>query len=175
MTGTMKDLLVGLDGTQVLSLLLSGDYRDEYAKLKGQPLDIKIERHRKKRSLDANAYAWALMTKLAQAMKPPLNKEQVYREMLKRYGQGGMVSIERSKATDVIRAFDHWEYRGTSETNGKQFLHFFVCVGSSKYNSKEMTTFIDGIISECKEIGIDTDTPMQRAWLEQKEKETEKS
>ena len=36
-------------------------------------------------------------------------------------------------------------------------------VGSSKYNTKEMASFIDGIITECKELDIDTDTPEQIA------------
>ena len=36
-------------------------------------------------------------------------------------------------------------------------------VWSSKYDTKEMAMFIDGIIAECKELGIETDTPEQIA------------
>ena len=41
------------------------------------------------------------------------------------------------------------------------YVHMWV--GSSKYDSKEMATFIDGIIQEARDLGIDTDTPEQLA------------
>ena len=42
--------------------------------------------------------------------------------------------------------------------------YFFVkCKGTSEYSTKEMSVFLDGIISECQEVGIETDTPEQIA------------
>lgn len=35
--------------------------------------------------------------------------------------------------------------------------------GTSEYSTKEMSVFLDGIISECQEVGIETDTPEQIA------------
>jgi hypothetical protein len=35
--------------------------------------------------------------------------------------------------------------------------------GSSEFDTKEMSIFIDGIVSEAKELGIQTDTPDQIA------------
>ena len=35
--------------------------------------------------------------------------------------------------------------------------------GTSEYSTKEMSVFLDGIISECQELGIETDTPEQIA------------
>ena len=161
MKGRLKDLTIGLNGEQHLGLVLLGDFREEYRKLKDQPVDVLIKKHRSLRSLDANAYCWVLISKLAESMQPPLSKEEVYRLMLQRYGQGGVISVQTEKLDSVKRAFDYWEEKGTGTVNGKEFTHLHVWVGSSKYDTKEMAVFIDGIIAECKELGIETDTPEQ--------------
>ncbi|MGI6691056.1 MAG: hypothetical protein ACOX63_09525 [Christensenellales bacterium] len=161
MKGRLKDLTIGLNGEQNITVSVLGDFREEYRKLKDQPVDVLIKKHRSLRSLDANAYAWVLITKLAESMQPPLSKEEVYRLMLQRYGQGGVISVQTEKLASVKRAFDYWEEKGTGTVNGKEFSHLHVWVGSSKYDTKEMAMFIDGIIAECKELGIETDTPEQ--------------
>ena len=165
MRGRLKDLTIGLNGEQHLGLVLLGDFREEYKKLKDQPVDIAIKKHRALRSRDANAYCWVLITKLAESMQPPLSKEEVYRLMLQRYGQGGVISVQTEKLASVKRAFDYWEEKGTGTVNGKEFSHLHVWVGSSKYDTKEMAMFIDGIIAECKELGIETLTPDEIARL----------
>lgn len=163
MKGRLKDLTIGLDGVQNLTLAILGDWRDEYQKLKDTPVDVLIKKHRSLRSQDANSYCWVLITKIAESMSPPLDKQEVYLMMLKRYGQGGQISIQSSQWDNVRRELDYYEFLGTSTANGKEFTHADMWVGSSKYNTKEMASFIDGIISECKELGIDTDTPEQVA------------
>ena len=40
--------------------------------------------------------------------------------------------------------------------------------GSSEYDTGEMSRFIDGVISECKELGIQTMTPDEIEELKQK-------
>lgn len=40
-------------------------------KMKPKAYDLTVKEHRKKRSLDANAYAWVLIGKLADAMRVP--------------------------------------------------------------------------------------------------------
>lgn len=49
-------------------------------------LVITAKKWRKKRSLDANAYAWVLMSKIADAQEFPTTKEEIYEKMLKDYG-----------------------------------------------------------------------------------------
>ena len=98
-------------------------------------------------------------------MRPPLNKEEVYVEMLKRYGQGDMVSIRKDRA-QALRAFDYYEVKGEGEVNGREFLHVMVYVGSSKYNTQEMNIFISGIVEEARDLGIETMTPVELARLE---------
>ena len=161
MKGRLKDLTIGLDGVQNLTIAVLGDFREEFKKLKDHPVDVLIKKHRRLRSLDANAYAWVLISKIAQKMDPPLDKQEVYLLMLKRYGQGGQVSIQTSQFDSVIREFDYHKVIGHSTANGWEFTHAEVLVGSSKYNTKEMATLIDGIVQEARDLDIDTDTPEQ--------------
>lgn len=126
-------------------------------------LSVEIKQHRKKRSLDANSYCWVLITKIADVLKT--SKEEVYIEMLKRYGQREpkLVSVVAEGADIIYRATRNHCYEvGESELNGKQFKHLAILIGSSQYDSKEMAILIDGIISEAKELGIETMTENQK-------------
>lgn len=38
-------------------------------------------------------------------------------------------------------------------------VNFYRIKGSSQYNTREMSRLIDGLVSECKECGIETLTP----------------
>ena len=152
-----------MGGELLVTLVLQPTHIEEVSKLKDESLDVKITKHRERRSLTSNAYAWVLITKIAQSMRPPLNKEDVYVEMLKRYGQGDIVTIQKERLDGVLRAFDYYEQKGTGTVNGKEFIHMMVYVGSSQYNTKEMSVFIDGIVSEAKELGIETMTPAELA------------
>lgn len=159
MKANLVDMTMGMDGRQRVTLSLIGDWRADFDKLKGEELDVEIKKHREKRSLDANAYMWALVGKIAEAMTPPLPKDDVYREMLRSYGQSGMVSIAEKYVEQFEREFKYRDELGRSELNGKTFVHYRFYIGSSKYDSKEMSLLVDGVVSEAKALGIDTDTP----------------
>lgn len=47
--------------------------------------DVKITKHREKRSLNANSYLWKLVTEIGNALSK--SKEEVYLQMLIDYGQ----------------------------------------------------------------------------------------
>ena len=156
MLGNIENIGLTLKGGIALTISLPRQHIEELTKLKDEQIDVTIKKYRERRSLSQNAYAWILITKIAQCMRPPLNKEEVYVEMLKRYGQGGIVSVQKDKADDVLRAFDYYVPKGEGRVNGKEFVHMMVYVGSSKYNSAEMSIFIEGIVNEAKELGIET-------------------
>ena len=166
MRGRIKDLGFGLQGDLTLTLSLPRHHAEDLKALVDVDVAVDVKKWRNKRSLSANAYCWVLITQIAQSMTPPMNKEEVYVEMLKRYGQGGFISIQADKASDVTRAFDYYVQKGEGEVNGKKFLHYMVYIGSSKYNTKEMATFISGIVEEAKDLGIETLTPQELEMLE---------
>lgn len=128
--------------------------------LKGKPkLVLRVSEHREKRSLNANNYAWKLITEIGN--KTRQSKEDVYLVMLKRYGQSDMVSVVAE--VPVQHYFKYYEEAGESTLNGKLFKHYRVYKGSSEFDTLEMTIFLDGVISEAKDLGIPTDTPDQIA------------
>lgn len=122
-------------------------------------LCIKIGEYKEKRSRNANNYAWKLITEIGNATRQ--SKGDVYFLMLKRYGQSDMVSVVAD--VPVQYYFKYYEEAGESTLKGKLFKHYKVFKGSSEFDTKEMSIFIDGIVSEAKDLGIQTDTPEQIA------------
>ena len=121
--------------------------------------DCEIKKHREKRSIDSNAYAWLLINEIGNVLRS--SKDEVYLTMLKRYGQSFVVSVIEEAAETAERTFPYCERSGEGTVNGKKFVHFKVFRGSSTYDGREMSILIDGIISEAKELGIETATPAE--------------
>lgn len=144
-----------------LTLELSNQYdilTEEFSKLKElEEIDIELSEHKEKRSLNANSYAWALIGKIADVLRT--SKEEVYLNMLKRYGQSEIVSILSS--IEVEGYFKYYEVAGKSTLNNKEFTHYKIYKGSSEYDTKEMTVLIDGIVSEAKDLDIETLPPYE--------------
>lgn len=127
-------------------------------KIREKPLDIKATRHRNKRSLDSNAYAWVLMQKIAEEIKS--DKWAVYMDMLKRYSRAFTHIIVKPNAVEAVKEL----YRtsvdlGEIEINGQKGHQLQVYFGSSSFDSKEMSVFLEGIVSECKLLNIETLSP----------------
>jgi len=113
---------------------------------------FEIKEWKPKRSLNANAYAWVLMTKIADVMR--LSKEDVYLNMLKHYGQSEIISVVSD--VDISGYFKYYEAVGTAFLQGKNFIHYKIYKGSSQYDTKEMSILIDGIVHEAKNLEIET-------------------
>lgn len=116
---------------------------------------FEVKEYHKKRSLNANAYAWALIGKIADVLRN--SKDEIYLEMLKKYGQSEIVSVLSD--INVTGYFKYFEEIATVKLQGKNFTHYKVFKGTSEYNTAEMAVFIDGVISEADELGIDTLPP----------------
>lgn len=166
MRGRIKDLGFGMGGDLTLTLSLPRHHADELKALADTDLSVEVKKWKNRRSLSANAYAWVLISRIAECISPPLSKEAVYFEMLKRYGQTGIISVEAEKAAPVKRELKYWESVGSGTVGGKDFEHIRLWVGSSNYNTLEMSLFVQGIVSEAKELGIETLTPQELAQLE---------
>ena len=144
-----------------------GNKRDIIAWLFNQEEDkiFEIEEYKEKRRLNANNYAWKLITEIGN--KVNMSKEEVYLKMLIDYGQSEMVSVLSS--IDVKGFFKYYTEFGKSKLNNKSFTHYKVYKGTSEYNTKEMSIFIDGVVQEAKQLGIETRTPeeiekLKREW-----------
>ena len=125
-----------------------------------EKLSIIVKKFRQKRSLDANAYCWVLCTKIAEVVDS--SKDEVYEEMLQKYGflyqdEDGYIPITVKTGVDMSKIEGHWKFY---KSNGK-FDSYLMIKGSSKYDSAEMAKFIDRIIEEAKELGVETMTPAE--------------
>jgi len=133
----------------------------------GKTLSVEVKKQTKRRSLDSNAFLWVMLEKLASSMHT--TKDELYLLMLDRYGVFTHVIV---KAEAVERVIEEWRtVRNLGEvtigkTKGVQLQCYF---GSSTYDTAEMSRLIDGVVSECKEMGIETLSPweieaMNREW-----------
>lgn len=113
---------------------------------------FEVKPYRQKRSLNANAYAWVLINEMANRLRT--SKDEVYQEMLKRYGQSKVISVLSD--IDISRFVKYYEEIGKGHVEGKEFTHYRCFIGSSEYDSREMAILIDGIVDEAQELGIDT-------------------
>jgi hypothetical protein len=137
-------------------------------KIRDKLLNLTAKIHREKRSLDANAYAWVLMQKIAEAIHT--DKWSVYLMMLERYSPVFTHIIVRPEAVERVKG--EWrtvKVLGPIQVNGSSGIQLQCYFGSSTFDSKEMASFIDRIVSECKEMGIETLPPdeierMRREW-----------
>lgn len=134
---------------------------------KCEKLSIKISKFREKRSLDANAYCFALISKLA--AKLSLTKEEVYRNAIKDIGGNSDIVCVKNEAVDDL--CKGWEQNGLgwqTETFPSKIdgcTNVILYYGSSTYDSKQMYLLIQNIIEDCKTQGIETKTPNEIASL----------
>ncbi len=159
------------DGTVTTTVTVPPKRADYVRSLMDKDVDIDIKKHREQRSNGQNALAWKWIEQIAQCITPPMNKEEVYFTMLKRYGQGGYVSVPKDRSESILRGIKYYEPAGEGEVNGKQFVHVMMYVGSSEYNTKEMWIFLCGVKQEADDMGIETMSDEELAELEQKAKE----
>lgn len=111
-----------------------------------------IKEKKSKRSLTANAYYWSLLNQLASVMR--MDNQECHFLMLIRYGQYEVVSIRSD--VSLHGYFKYYEVIGNGFVNGKEFTHYKIYKGSSQMDSKEFSVLLDGLISECEEVGIPT-------------------
>lgn len=124
---------------------------------------LEIKQYRRKRSLNANNLCWKLCTEIADILRT--DKDSVYLTMLKRYGQSDIVSV--IKGIDVRPYFKYYEEAGEGRVNGKEFTHYKVFKGSSEYDTREMSIFLDGVVSEAKEMDIEVLTARELSLLKE--------
>ena len=123
-----------------------------------------IQEKTNKRSLDANAYAWVLLGKIAKKVGIP--KEDVYRNYIKDVGDNYEIVPIKKEAEE--RWVKNWQKKGIGwvcEVLGDSKLEGYVNIinyyGSSTYDTNQMSALINLIVQDCKEQGIETMTPAE--------------
>lgn len=185
-TGHFESVSRDLDtGEYIVVLRVNENVVGIFQKLKEKLLSISIKQFRKKRSLDANAYYWQLLTKLAEAIH--VSKPYMHNQLLRRYGQaeyfdGKAVYITIPDTDTAQKKADEDVYTHLKPTSqvrvgndGIMYRTYKLLRGSHDYDTREMSVLIDGLVSECRDVGIETMTPdeldrLKEEWRKHEEK-----
>jgi hypothetical protein len=130
-------------------------------------LSITAKKHRKKRSLDANAYFHVLVGKIAD--KFTISKARCKNILIGRYGQqefleeGQPVVLKTNISVEKMleQEFLHCSPCGCKQENGIEVIFYKVFRGSHTYDTKEMSILIEGTVQEAKDLGIETIPPAE--------------
>ena len=131
----------------------------------------------KGRSLDANAYCWVLLDRLAAHYG--ISKQEVYRQEIRNIGGVSDVLCLREKAADAFCR--SWERNGIGWMSDigpsklKGCVTVTVWYGSSTYDTEQMSRLIDAVVQDCKSAGIETMTEREISLLCERWGENEKA
>lgn len=145
--------------------------------MRDKTLRLTAKQWRDKRSLDSNAYYWVLLSKLAEDLH--ISKPRAHNIMLREYGQVELVDGSRcyvripdtEEAENDVMERTVFHLRPTSQVvegkDGINYRTYVVLMGSSRYDTAEMSHLLDGLIYECKLLGIETATPEELERMKQ--------
>jgi hypothetical protein len=123
-----------------------------------EKLSLKVDKYRKRRSLDANAYCWTLIGKIAE--KTGESRRDVYRAAIKDVGGNSDIVCAKNEAVDSLCS--GWSKNGigwqtdTFPSKIEGCTNVILYYGSSTYDTAQMSRLIEIIVQECNQLGIET-------------------
>lgn len=124
-----------------------------------QEKQYEVKEVKRRRSLTQNAYYWAMLNKLARALR--MGDTEVHMNMLREYGVCEVMSV--SMSVPVRDYFEYFDELGIDYIDGEERRVIKVYKGSSRMDSAEFSRLIDGMREECESQGIDVATPEEIA------------
>ena len=127
-------------------------------KHKDRIYDLEVKEHQKKRSLDANAYAWVLIGKIADALRMP--PTEIYRQAVLNVGGNYEVIPIKEEAASHFKEI--WQAQGLgwpcvdmgkSKIQGYRNLRAYY--GSSTYSTTQMSQLIEILVQDCRALDIE--------------------
>lgn len=167
MKGRLIDFSFGYNRKQRITIELDSDFREGFDALREVDLEISIKKWRVIRSNDANKYFHLLVNEIASSRG--LSDDQVKIDLVTQYGtyarddDGMIVGFKLPASVDVSTIYPYTRMYKEIEENGKPYKCYLVYKQTRLMDSKEMSHLIDGAIQVAQELGIDTDTPEQKA------------
>lgn len=156
--GMQKDFETGK--YQIIFSVQEGRIKEEYEAIKTlDKLMVTVKKYRKKRSLDANAYLWVLLQKMAEKLKT--DKWSLYLKMIAEYGQFTHVIVKPNAVEAVKRQWRECEELGEVTVNGVTGIQLRCYFGSSTYDTREMAVLLDGVIKEAESLEIEVLPPIE--------------
>lgn len=134
------------------------DNLDDYHKLKDEKvLDIELKKINDKRSLNANAYFHLLINKLARYQD--ISDEEMKIKMNLQYGtiatdeEGKVIGCKIPKGTNIRQFYPYAKWYKEDKDGCDCYLFY---KQTHLLNKTEFSHLINGVNSECKDVGIET-------------------
>lgn len=131
--------------------------------LRDKVLSVEIKPWRERRSLEANAYAWVMIDKIAEATQQ--GRTEVYRSYIREVpGNSQLVCVPTKAVSRLIQGWSHNGLGWITDTMPSKLpdcTNVQLYYGSSTYDTKQMSALIDLIVQDAKELFIETLTPME--------------
>lgn len=151
----------------IVQFEVSGNVLPDCEKLGAKELDIRAYPVSKRRSLNANAYYWVLVGKMAEKLQ--ISTARLHNRHLRECGYREMmgdkvvyVVIPEDQEEDVLEQ-ETFHLAPTSQVKWgddfKLYRTYAMLRGSHTFNREEMSRLIDLTVEEAKECGIETLTP----------------
>lgn len=157
-TGKFANAAVDLEGNLTATFLINekesalGEL-NKFSQRSDDLLSITVKKHRKKRSLDANAMLWSCINKIAG--KTGRDSWDVYLMMLERYGQFTYIKVREDAVERIKSQWRECREVGFEEfRDGARYIEMLCYYGSSTYDSKEFSILLDGVIDSMKDLGL---------------------
>ena len=131
--------------------------------LKDKPLSIEVKQWRERRSLDANAYAWVLIDRIAEVTRQ--GRTEAYRGYIRDVPGNAQIVCVPTKAVEKL--IQGWAHNGlgwltdTMTSKLPNCTNVVLYYGSSTYDTKQMSIMVDLIVQDAKALGIETLTPVE--------------
>ena len=166
------------DGNTIISFVVSGSNKyaanmsvEELKKISGSKISVEAKQYKSKRSLEQNKLLWALLGKMAFATtgsKDKIETEDCYCQMLERANVECDFLLCLPKARELLEQnFRVVKEIGEREVNGKVLKMYQVWLGSSTFDTKQMTELIEVTLDKLAELGV-YDSEVEQAWEEYK-------
>ena len=140
------------NGQAVVTLLLDAppsEYSEVVSKIKeGKPYDFQLKPIRQGKTLDQVGAIWAKIGEIADCLYA--NKEEIYEECLRRYGQGIGMRIKKEAYGDIAGLFRLVDIK--DDRDGTYYVKCYK--GLSQMDTKEASVLLEGILDECKHMGL---------------------
>ena len=150
------------EGNVVISALIAKEYNYTanlaVEEFKGKDIQLQLKEYKRERTIQQNNCAWAVITKISEAINASKRTEdvmKVYCDILTKSNiksEYVMILEEALERFQInFRAVVPIEKR---EINGKQMLWVKVFYGSSNFDTKEMSTFLEQVLDYANECGV---------------------
>ena len=114
--------------------------------------EFEVKSYKPKRSLSANSLLWQCLGEIAEYQQT--DKWSVYLKYLREYGKFTYICVKPSAVDAVKKQWRESEEIGEIRINGKKAIQMLCYFGTSTYDTKEFSHFLDMVITDMRDMGL---------------------